>query len=228
MIKQIPDNVMMYIVNALYFKGDWSEKFGFDVSATRETAFTKEDGSSIQVKMMSQNNRLSYYSDEYLATTSLPFGNKAFSMMFILPDETVSFAGMLNQLKQPDYFARCLQSGSNTEVDLYIPQFKTEYEISLNETLQQLGMGIAFTDFAGFSGISDKSLCISEVKQKVYVSVDEKGAEAAAVTSIETSVTSVGPNPQKVVFRADRPFLFAIRENSTGIVLFMGKIGKPE
>jgi serpin B len=136
---------------------------------------------------------------------------------------------MLNQLKHQDYFTKCLQSGSKKTVDLFIPKYKTEYEISLNETLQQLGMGIAFTDFADFSGISSIPLQISNVRQKTFVSIDEKGGEAAAVTSVEIIATSAGlPNPPKVVFRADRPFLFAIRENSTGVVLFMGKIGRPE
>ena len=229
MIDAIPGDVMMYLINALYFKGEWSDKFGFDESATRKTAFAKEDGTSVQVEMMSQNNSLPYYHDEYLSTTTLPFGNNAFSMVFILPGENVSFTEMLNRLKQQGYFARCLQSANKAEVDLYIPKFKTEYELTLNETLQQLGMGLAFSDFADFSGISDISLRISSVKQKTSVAIDEKGGEAAAITVVEMERTSAIPStPQKVVFRADRPFLFAIKENSTGVVLFMGKIGNPE
>jgi serpin B len=229
MLKQISPDAAMYLINALYFKGEWSDKFGFDNSATRDAAFTKEDGSSIQVKMMSQNNTLPYYSDEYLSTTSLPFGNNAFSMVFMLPNENISFTDMLNQLKQPGYFAKCLQMSGNANVDLYLPKFKIEYEIKLNETLQQLGMEIAFTDWADFSGISNIALCISNVIQKTSVAIDEKGGEAAAVTTVEMIGTSIGPsNPPTAVFRADRPFLFAIRENSTGAVLFIGKIGNPK
>jgi serpin B len=227
MIKEIPDNIVMYLLNALYFKGEWSEKFKFDKSFTRDATFKKENGWLINIKMMSQNNTLPYYSDEYLSMTSLPFGNKAYSMVFILPKDIDSFSGMLNQLKEPGYLTDCIQSSNMREVDLFIPVFKTEYEIQLKETLEKLGMGIAFSKFADFSGISDASLLISEVKQKTFVSVDEKGAEAAAVTSINMCVTSIGQS-NKVSFRADRPFLFAIRENSTGVVLFMGKIGKPE
>jgi len=228
MIKAIPDDVAMYLINALYFKGEWSDGYGFDKSSTKNTGFMKEDGSSIQVKMMSQNNTLQYYSDEYLSTTSLPFGNNAFSMVFFLPNYNGSFTGMLNQLKQPGYLAKCLQSESKKEVDLYIPKFKIEYEIKLNETLKQLGMGIAFSYYADFLGISDIPLYISNVIQKTSVSIDEEGGEAAAVTVVEMAFTSITPTPQKVIFRADRPFLFAIRENSTGVVLFMGKIGRPE
>jgi len=205
----------------------WAERF--DASATRDAAFTKEDGSSVQVKMMHQDNLFVYSHNNYLSTVSLPFGNNAFSMVFFLPNENVSFTEMLNQLKQPSHFAACLQSGSTADVDLYIPKFTTVYGITLNETLKQLGMGIAFSDMADFSGISDIPLCISDVIQKTSVSIDEKGGEAAAVTVVEMVPTSAGPsNPQKVVFRADHPFLFAIKENSTGVVLFMGKIGAPE
>ena len=228
-LKKIPDNARMYLLNALYFKGEWSDKFGFDTSATRDANFKKEDGSLINVKMMSQNNTLPYYHDEKLSTTALPFGNNAFSMVFILPNETVSFRALLNQLKQPGYFEKCTQLRDKKEVDLYLPKFKIENEIKLVEILKQLGMGIAFSpDFADFSDISDIPLYISDVRQKTSVSIDEKGGEAAAVTVIEFGVTSVGPpSPQKVVFRADRPFMFAIRENSTGVILFMGKIGGP-
>jgi len=228
-IKEIPGDAMMYLLNALYFKGEWSDKFGFDTSGTRDTDFKKENGSSTRVKMMSQNNTLPYYQDEYLSTTALPFGNNAFSMVFILPNETVSFTKLLNQLKQPGYFEKCMQSESKAEVDLYLPKFKIENEVKLVETLKQLGMGIAFSpEFADFSDISDACLYISDVRQKTSVSIDEKGSEAAAVTIVEAKYSSVGPpSLQKVVFRADRPFMFAIRENSTGVILFMGKIGGP-
>jgi serpin B len=222
----IPSYMVMYLINALYFKGEWSKQF--DPSATRGTAFTKENGSPVQVKMMNQSITAPYYHDETLSAVSLPFGNNAFSMIFILPNKNVSFAGMLDQLKQPGYFAKCAQPGGNAEVDLYVPVFKIDYDILLNNTLQQLGMGVAFSDFANFSGISDIPLCISFVRQKVTVSIDEQGGEAAAVTNIGMTYTSVDLTPQKATFRADHPFLFAIRENSTGVILFMGKVGNPE
>ena len=151
-------------------------------------------------------------------------------MVFILPNETVSFTELLNQLKQPGYFEKCMQSGGKAEVNLYLPKFKIDNEIKLVKTLKQLGMGIAFSpEFANFSDISDACLYISDVRQKTSVSIDEKGGEAAAVTLIELSKYSLdSSNPQKIVFRADRPFMFAIRENSTGVILFMGKIGGPE
>jgi serpin B len=229
MIKEITGDVMMYLINALYFKGEWSNEHGFVASATSDAPFYKAPGQQISVKMMSQNNKLSYYSDDYVATTVLPYGNGAFSMVFILPHENVTFETMLEQLEKPDCWSNYINPYSISDVDLYIPKFKIEYEKTLNTALIKLGMGIAFSDFADFSDISDIALRISIVKQKATIEVNEEGSEAAAVTVIEMVTESAGPPPvpQKVVFRADRPFLFAIKENSTGTVLFMGKIGNP-
>ncbi|GHT69873.1 serpin [Bacteroidia bacterium] len=225
MITMIPRDVVMYLMNALYFKGEWSKNYGFPKSDTHEAGFLQENGETVKVKMMSQKSEHPYYSDEYLALTSLPYGNGAYKMVFILPNG--SFDNMIKRLKQPEYLSNCLRGGSKQEVNLFVPKFKIEYEGKLNEPLTRMGMGIAFTDFADFSGISDVSLLISEVKQKTYIEVNEEGTEAAAVTSIGVDVTSVGPH-QPVTFLANRPFLFLIQESSSGVILFMGKIGKPE
>jgi len=117
--------------------------------------------------------------------------------------------------------SNCLNNGVVREVDLFVPKFKIEYETTLNEPLKQMGMEIAFSDSSDFSGISDAPLAISEVKQKTVIEVNEEGTEAAAVTSVNVA-TSLPPT-----FRADRPFLFLIQESSSGVILFMGKIGKP-
>ncbi|MDR3219972.1 MAG: serpin family protein [Dysgonamonadaceae bacterium] len=229
MIKGIPGDVVMYLINALYFKGEWSDKYGFVASETADALFYKENKQQESVKMMSQNSLLNYYSDEYVASTALPYGNGAFSMVFILPNDNIALNKVLAQLEEPNYWNKCLNPSVQADVNLYIPKFKFEYEKTLNETLAQLGMGIAFTDFADFSEISTIPLCISEVKQKACIEVNEEGSEAAAVTVVGYVVTSAQPStPQKITFRADRPFLFAIRENSTGTVLFMGKIGDPK
>ena len=225
MLKNIPSNVVMYLMNALYFKGEWSDGCAFPKSDTRDANFFPENGQMIQVKMMSQKSEQPYYADEHLALTSLPYGNGAYKMVFILPNG--SFDDMIERLRQPDYLSNCLKGGYTREVNLFVPKFKIEYEIKLNEPLTQMGMEIAFSDFADFSGISNVGLTISEVKQKTFIEVNEEGTEAAAVTSISMEKTSVGP-PQPVLFRADRPFLFLIQESSSGVILFMGKIGKPE
>jgi len=229
MIESIPDDVIMYLMNALYFKGEWSKGHAFPKSGTtNENFFMQGDyGKPIDIKMMSQKTEQPYYSDEYLASTSLPYGNGAYKMAFILPNINQSFDEMLNKLKQPDYLKTCLQGGIKREINLYIPKFKTACEFKLNEPLEQMGMRIAFSKMADFSEMTTEPVLITEVKQKTFIEVDEEGTEAAAVTSIAIGVTSAGP-PQPVTFRADRPFLFLIQENTSGVILFMGKIGKPE
>ncbi|GHV09192.1 serpin [Bacteroidia bacterium] len=223
---EIPSAMVMYLINALYFKGEWSKDHGFVASETKAEPFYKENGQQIKVNMMQQKNTSGYYSDEYLASTALPYGNGAFSMVFILPNESVALNDVLEQLKQADYWARCMNPSGSSEVNLYIPKFKIEYERTMNETLKRLGMGIAFTESADFSGIAN-NLAISAVKQKTFIDVNEKGSEAAAVTAIGIMATSISI-PRVFDFRANRPFLFAIKENLTGTVLFMGKIGCPE
>jgi serpin B len=227
MIEEIPGDAVMYLMNALYFKGIWSNKF--DASNTQKKPFYKEDGTSISAYLMFQNTEMKYFEDDNLSLASLDYGNRAFSMLFVLPNQNVSFDAMLNLLQQPDYFTNCIHSTRTCEVDLYIPKFKieAEYEQTLKNTLAQLGMEIAFTESADFSGISNIAIYISKIKQKAYIEVNEKGTEAAAVTSIEMIYTSV-QSPKKSTFRADHPFLFAIRENSTGAILFMGKVGNPK
>ena len=224
MIKNISPDVCMYLMNALYFKGEWSNKFGFPKSKTKDASFQKADGSRITVKMMTQSNSLDYYSDEYLSFVSIPYGNGAFSMYFLLPER--SFDEMLARLKQPGYWNQCLIEKQPVDVDIFIPRFKINYEFlpDMNESLIRAGMGIAFGCAADFSKIADESLFIKEVRQKTYIDVNEEGTEAAAVT-----VVVVGKSASiKPAFCADRPFLFVIQENSTGTVLFMGKIGNPK
>ncbi|MDR2234039.1 MAG: serpin family protein [Tannerella sp.] len=225
MIESIPDDLVMYLMNALYFKGTWSEGYGFVKSDTKDADFQKESGETVKVKMMGQMSQQPYYADENLSLTSLPYGNGAFRMVFVLPQHNVSFVTMIERLQTPDYLINCLNSAVMRDVNLFVPRFKIEYEIDLVKPLKRLGVGVAFEPFvADFSEMSDMLLYISEAKQKIYIEVNEEGTEAAAVTSIGISFSSVGP-PQPVMFTADRPFLFLIQEKSSGAVLFTGKIG---
>lgn len=225
MIREISSETVMYLMNALYFKGQWSDGFGFPKDRTEDAGFRTENGQTVPVKMMSQASPQPYYSDEYLSLTSLPYGNGAFRMFFILPNDDVSFDQMIERLQTPGYAATCLNSGIAREVNLFVPKFKIEYEIDLEKTLTALGMGIAFNPhLADFGKMSDLPLFISEAKQKACIEVNEEGTEAAAVTSIGMAFTSAGGPPQPVTFRADRPFMFLIREESSGAALFTGKI----
>jgi serpin B len=161
--------------------------------------------------------------------TSLPYGNGAFGMIFILPEAGNSLADIVPLLAQEGYWEQCLASMTLKDVDLFIPRWKTECEIELNNVLRQAGMAEAFVMSADFSGIADiHPLFVSKIKQKSYIEVNEEGTEAAAVTSVEFELTSVPPpDPEKPTFRADRPFLFALCEQSSGILLFTGKVARP-
>ena len=225
MIDEIPASAVMYLINALYFKGLWTDDCGFDPERTHQTYFRKENGENVLIDMMEQGREdIDYYSDEHLEMVTLPYGNGAYSMVFVLPKG--DFGTMLQQLKQPDYWQNCLSNLQSQVALLYIPKFKVEYEPNpnLNNILIKLGMGKAFTGTADFSGIADAGLSISEVRQKTYIEVDEKGTEAAAVTMIGMTTGEHDPIPY---FYANRPFLFVIQENTTGTMLFMGKVGNP-
>ncbi|MDR1846896.1 MAG: serpin family protein [Bacteroidales bacterium] len=224
----ISAETMMYLINALYFKSLWADSCGFDPELTYQTNFTKGNNQQVDVQMMHQKNYLKYYSDDNLAMVTIPYGNNSFSMTFILPASNSSFVAMLNALQQNGYWQNCMNGRVKQMVNVDVPKFKLRYdsEETLVPILTSLGMGIAFGDAADFSGIADASLCISNVKQKTYIDVNETGTEAAAVTVITIGVTSAGNGTPQ--FFANRPFLFVIQEESTGSVLFMGKIGHPQ
>ncbi len=225
-LKQISPYDMMFLLNALYFKGTWGEGYGFKESDTKQAPFRKEDGTSATVNMMNNKAKMLYYNDETLSAVNLPYGNGAFSMMLMLPQENVSMSAMVTKLKSPSYWLNMINGRTSKEVALQIPKFKIEYNGDLIEVLKQMGMAIAFDPVkADFSKIFPLyQTYISKVDQFTYIDVNEKGTEAAAVTVIGISLTSYAP---PVTFTANRPFVFAICEKSTGCVLFMGLVGNP-
>ena len=218
-IDQIPSNAVMYLINAVYFKGIWSKQF--EKKNTSLQKFTNDAGSQGNVNMMFQKDTFRYAETETAQYLDLPYGNKAFSMTVILPAANKSPADILNSLTT-DTWNSTLNQLNLREVMVYLPRFKVTNKFKLNDVLQDMGMKLAFSDLADFSNISDLPLQISEVIHKTYVSVDEEGTEAAAVTSIGIIATAMPVIP---VFRVDKPFLFVIREKSTGVILFIGKMG---
>ncbi|MDR1809456.1 MAG: serpin family protein [Prevotella sp.] len=215
------------LLNALYFKGIWAEGFKFDGKKTATRSFRKENGQTANVKMMFNEADRRYYADEYLEYTVQPYGNKAYSMGIVLPKENVPVNDVIAQLRTAGYWAKINEESYLCRVELGLPRFKVEYSNKkLRDVLVQMGMGIACSELAEFPDIAiDVNFYIANVTQKTYIKVNEEGTEAAAVTSVGTAVTSVLPSIQ---FYADRPFLFVIQENSTGTVLFIGKIGNPQ
>ena len=218
---------LMYLLNAIYFKGIWTTKF--DAKNTSKMPFTYEDGTSKNVDMMKQKASFNYTEDEMLQAVQLPYGNQAFSMVVLLPKEGKKVSDIVKIAKEGIYWNNLISSFRNAEVNLFLPKFKTEYNKKLNDILTDMGMGVAFTAQADFSGMSDVSAAISFVEQFTYISTDEEGTEAAAVTVVGIEMTSAGPSTPKVVtFKADKPFIYVIQENSTGAILFMGAVKKFE
>ena len=209
-------------MNAVYFKGIWRAKF--EKKDTFEPNFTDESGAVTKVNMMYQKDTFGYTSDALAQYLDMPYGNKAFSMTVVLPKAGVTTQDVLTQLTAQNWESS-LAAMRQRQVDVYLPRFKVENTFSLIEVLETMGMPVEFTDNADFSGISDERLFISNVVHKTYVTVDEEGTEAAAVTSVEFTTTSIEV-PVTPVVNVDRPFIFVIREKSTGAILFIAKMGK--
>lgn len=218
----IPKEAMMYITNAVYFKGIWRNKF--ERKATSEDIFTNEQNKLSKVNMMYQKNTFGYAVDNQAQYLDLPYGNKAFSMTIILPDKDKTPTDLLGTLTNENW-NNTLNNLSEQEVMVYLPRFKLQNKFQLKQTLQTMGIKQAFTEMADFTKIADGGLAISEVVHKTYVAVDEDGTEAAAVTNIGIYTTSIPCCP---VVSINRPFLFIIREKSTGVILFIGKMGNVE
>lgn len=220
----IPPLVAMYLINAIYFKGDWTTQF--DPDRTAQADFRRSDGSTVRVPMMERDaDSLAYYRDGEVEAVDLPYGGRAFSMTVLLPRgggaaDIESLVASLDAERWRDITDGFVQG----EVHLFLPRFELTWERVLNDDLKALGMTDAFDEQrADFSKLTpDPGVIIHEVKQKSFVSVDEEGTEAAAATSV-----GVGPTSAPPTFRADRPFVFAIRERLSGTILFLGKVVDP-
>lgn len=218
-IDDISSDMRMYLINAVYFKGIWRNKF--DKKETVESNFLNESGTTVKVNMMTQTDTFAYAMDNYAQYLDMTYGNKAFSMTVILPLAGKTTTDVLAQLTAEKWTNTIAQLNVR-DVIVKMPRFKMENKFTLNEMLKSMGMKQAFLETADFSNMSDQSLMISEVLHKTYIEVNEEGAEAAAVTSIGMMTTSMPSYPEFIV---NKPFICAIRERSTGVILFIGKIG---
>ena len=220
-IDEIPAGAVMYLTNAVYFKGLWSQKF--DKKNTREADFRNVNNQNVRVNMMSLKDTFMYREDETAQYLTMPYGGKAFSMTVMLPAVGKTTDDLLAELNAEKW--QNVQAGmTSREVQVFMPRLKVENKFKLKQTLADMGMPVAFTEMADFSGISDTPVMISDVIHKTYVTVDEEGTEAAAVTAVEFEATSI---PEYKEFNVNKPFVFVISEKSTGVILFAGKIGNP-
>ncbi|MDF2671685.1 MAG: proteinase inhibitor serpin [Paenibacillus sp.] len=223
----IDKDTVMFLLNAVYFKGDWT--IPFEKIATSARPFTLKDGSKQNRSMMSRQGSFQYTDREGYNAVRLPYGNGNLGMVVLLPDEGKKLAD-LNDKLTGDEWKKLLGSLKEQEGHVILPRFKLEYETSLNASLQSLGMSLAFEDAkADFSALlaPPARAYISDVKHKTFVQVDEQGTEAAAVTSVEVRTTSA-QSPKGFQMDVNRPFTFVIHEQQTGAVLFIGSISDPK
>jgi len=222
-LSEISPDAVMFLQNALYFKGTWT--YQFDKGQTERAPFTLDDGTVTTVDMMRGLIPVRFYSDANATAVEMSYGRQNFSMVVIVPNGKL---GDYLQGFDPDNWSAITGGLDNEsveiETDMGMPKFKFEYEKYLNDQLQALGMVDAFNPVAAdLSGISDASIYVSFVKQNTFVEVNEEGTEAAAVTTIGVEYTSLPGT-----FIIDKPFIFAIRERTTNTLLFIGKVQRPE
>jgi serpin B len=211
------------LVNAIYFKGSWAHQF--DQNLTRESPFWITPEEQVQVIMMTQKRAFRYGGVDGLQILELPYTGGTASMFVLLPDEPGGLED-LERLLSVENLSRWTSALDEVEVEVFIPRFEIIFPLRLDETLQSMGMTDAFYSRADFSGISDvEKFFIGSVLHEAFVVVDEEGTEAAAATA--TVMRSFGLPGELPVFLANHPFVFLVRENSTGCILFIGRVVNP-
>jgi len=218
-----PENVM-FLINALYFKGIWSLEF--DEENTNNETFYLANGSEKTVAMMHFEEETGYFENDLFQACELNYGRGNFSMVVLLPKPNHNLDELTDQLSSENWNNWVASIGS-VKVNLGLPKFTFEYEKKLNDILSLMGMGVAFDPFrADFTGInSNGGLYIDFVKHKTFVEVNEEGTEAAAATIVGMNFTSL-PTDTKYM-QVNQPFLFAIRERTTNTLVFIGKVAEP-
>ncbi|MEQ8995416.1 MAG: serpin family protein [Coleofasciculus sp. B1-GNL1-01] len=224
-ISDIQPDDLLFLINAIYFKGNWMEQF--DKDKTEDRPFYLADGTQKQHPMMSQSGEYQYYEDDSVQAISLPYGKGRLSFYVFLPRETVSLDTFEQQLT-PENWQQWMNRFGKRDGSIVLPRFKLEYEIKLNEALKALGMDVAFDRRADFSNMTEADILINQVKHKTFVEVNEEGTEAAAATSVGIVLTSASFTQTPFEMVVDRPFFCAIRDNQTGTILFMGSIREPK
>ncbi|MFH1391118.1 MAG: serpin family protein [Candidatus Diapherotrites archaeon] len=224
----IPPNTLssdtrLVLTNAVYFKGTW--QIQFDPKDTREEEFRTPDGTVMtdMMRITKNDDGFDYAEDELAQVLELPYKGDKLSMLILLPteDSLSNLEESLNAQKINSY----RNSLQKTELPIYIPKFKFEEKYFLKENLPNIGMIDAFSPNADFFGISDERLLISEVIHQSFVEVNEEGTEAAAATAVIMEKTSSIGDP--TIFKADHPFIFAIIDKDSGMILFLGKVADP-
>jgi serpin B len=213
----------LVLTNAVYFKGDWLSPFMKPL--TQEEEFKVSADRHITVPLMHQTEFCKYFEGDDFQALELPYVREKLSLVVLLPKKVDGLAEFAQSLTAEN-LSKWLPQLQRREVQVTLPKFKVTAQFTLNEVLSRMGMTLAFSDAADFSGMSEEPLSISAVIHKAYVDVNEEGTEAAAATGIGMKALALGPPP--AVFRADHPFIFLIRDNGSGSILFLGRLIQPQ
>ncbi|MGM0650928.1 MAG: serpin family protein [Bacteroidota bacterium] len=226
-IDEIPQDAVMYLINAIYFYGTW--QYEFDKSQTEDKDFYLSDDETIEVPMMQMEADLKYFSADGTSIVEIPYGRGNFVMDVILPAQDQAPENVLSTLTAATW-SEWTSSLYERPMILSMPKFKFEWgQKDLKGVLASLGMHDLFDEHAAdLSGINDQmQLYVSSVLHKTYIDVNEEGTEAAAVTAVAVNTTSAGDDPQPFYVNVNHPFIFLIRESSTESILFSGVINNP-
>ncbi len=214
----------LVLTNAIYFKGIWEN--AFDEALTKEEPFHISSSTRVNAPLMYQRENFGYMENEHLQMLEMRYAGEELSMVVLLPRD-IDGLEQVERLLDAATLTAWMQTLGRREVDVHLPRFKTTSEFKLKEALEAMGMSDAFdAGSADFSGMDpEKSFYVSAVIHKAFVDVNEEGTEAAAATAVVATRASAMKAPP--VFRADHPFLFLIRHNSSGSILFLGRVVDP-
>jgi serpin B len=218
----------LVLTNAIYFNANWQEEFNKDLTASED--FVVDETTTVPAEMMQLEHRFGYLKNEDVQMVEIPYLNSRYSMVLAMPIS--SDLSLFAQNLSLEQLSQSIGEFKNGQIILKMPKFKFETSFSVSSTLQALGMITPFSpESADFSGMFEPGadpLFISNVIHKAFVAVDEKGTEAAAATAVIMEATSAQIEEEPVLLTFNHPFLFLIRDNESGLILFMGNMTNPE
>jgi serpin B len=224
MLDQISSDAIMYLINAIYFKGDWL--YVFDEEDNLQMPFYKADGTNTHVTFMRQKTNLNYLNNEQLIGVQLPYSDTNYCMTLLIPKEGLAIDAIIEEMNA-ESMKTWTEAMQMKEIEIQLPKFKYGFGTrNINPELQRMGLLKAYSPSeADFSKITDLQIYISRVMHKAFIEVNEKGSEAAAATIIEFENTSIG---EETMAYFNKPFVFTIQHLPTQTLLFMGKVAYPE
>lgn len=220
-IDKVDANASAYIMNAIFFNGTWADKFS--KSQTKNENFRGYTRDITMVPMMHKSDKLLYWGNDMYTAVRIPYSNSSYTMTVMLPNEGVSIDEMLKTMEDADLTA-WRQDAEQCIVDLKLPRFTTEADVTLNNIISELGAANIFNSNADFTNIAKSNMFVSQMFQKAKIEVSEEGTKAAAVTAAIMTMSALPTEePKHVTFHANRPFVYMITEANTNAIFFMGQ-----